>query len=727
MTLISLREHGTSHTGPVAVFDGQEYPMTIGDPFTDKQEARLEWYFEEHLRFPFVEQVRARDAAASITTYGEALFKQVFLSDPRVYGRYVLERNQGIEQLAFEVAGSPEFQHYHWEALKDPELPQPFALHAPFVRRNLQPRPLEAQAKESPTINVLVVTARPAGRTDVGYRTIARPLVETLRQANLPVQVEILRPGTYEALVEKLESVREQHGAGYYHVIHFDVHGALLTYAQLEQGFQSDQLLYQTRYGRADIQAYDSLRAYLFLESERGGPADPVAADELAQLLLAHRIPIAILNACQSGKQVGDRETSLGNQLMQAGLQTVLAMSYSVTVSAAALMMAQLYAHLFERGDLAAAIRRARLELHNRKGRRAYFDQTIDLEDWLLPVVYQNQAQQLKTRALSDGERAARYARLAARYPEPRVAYRFVGRDLDILHIERCLLTRNNLLLLRGMGGAGKTTLLHHLGAWWQTTGLVDQVFYFGYDERAWTRQQILAAIARQLLGEQSSLPPGPEAQEAFLAERLRARRHLLILDNLESITGSHLAIQNTLPATEQQALHDWLRALAGGKTLVLLGSRGGETWLGPGAFGDNVYALPGLDPEAASTLAELVLARQHATQYRADPDLARLLKLLDGYPLALEVVLANLAQQTPAQVLAALQAGLELDNPNAQDKTQSILRCIDYAHGNLAPDAQALLLCLGPFSSVINVNLLEQYTAQLRQQPELAHLPFAR
>jgi DNA repair exonuclease SbcCD ATPase subunit len=34
-----------------------------------------------------------------------------------------------------------------------------------------------------------------------------------------------------------------------------------------------------------------------------------------------------------------------------------------------------------------------------------------------------------------------------------------VGRDLDILQIEKRLLTKRNILLIRGMGGAGKTTL----------------------------------------------------------------------------------------------------------------------------------------------------------------------------------------------------------------------------------------------------------------------------
>jgi hypothetical protein len=217
-------------------------------------------------------------------------------------------------------------------------------------------------------------------------------------------------------------------------------------------------------------------------------------------------------------------------------------------------------------------------------------------------------------------------------------------------------------------------------------------------------------------------------AQQVKLAQRLRAERYLLILDNLESITGRHLAIRHTLPEEEREALREFLSALAGGKTLVLLGSRGGEEWLAPDTFGGNVYDLPGLDPEAASTLAERVLERHGAKKYRQDPDLEKLLKLLDGYPLPIEVVLANLARQTPAEVLAALEAGdVALDKGGAQDKTESILRCIDYSHSNLSPEAQGLLVCLAPFTGVVNTQVLPQYTEALRKQSELAQLPFER
>jgi tetratricopeptide (TPR) repeat protein len=416
---------------------------------------------------------------------------------------------------------------------------------------------------------------------------------------------------------------------------------------------------------------------------------------------------------------------------MQAGAQMVLAMGYSVTVSAAELMMSTLYAELFGGRDLSTALCRARRELYSQKGRRAYFNQTIDLEDWLLPVAYQNREVQLARREFTAQEQAAYYQRKAERYPFPRPQYGFVGRDLDILEIEKRLLQKRNVLLVSGMGGAGKTTLLQHLGAWWQRTHFVDEVFYFGYDERAWTRQQILECMGKKLLsGEEYARfqPMSLEAQQALLAERLRARRHLLMLDNLESITGSHLAIRNTLPREEQEGLRGLLGELVGGLTLVLLGSRSREEWLTEGTFGENVYELPGLDPEAASDLAEEILKRYEVTQYRQEEDFERLLKLLDGYPLPLEVVLANLAQQTPQQVLAALEAGdVGLDRGDTQKKTESIVRCIDYSYSNLSPEGQGLLASLAPFTSVVNQKAMAVYQARLKEQPALAKLDFDR
>src|SRR5260221_634768 len=350
--------------------------------------------------------------------------------------------------------------------------------------------------------------------------------------------------------------------------------------------------------------------------------------------------------------------------------------------------------------------------------------------------VLQNRPVPLTLRELTREENTAYYEHKAEleRTAPPEPSYGFIGRDLDVLRIEKHLLTRpnQNMLLVRGMGGAGKTTLVRHLSAWWRTTGLVERVFYFGYDERAWNRQQILIAIPQQFLDPVVYLrdfqPLSLDAQQSKLAPMLRAHRHLLIVDNLESITGTNLAILHTLDTHEQEALRTFLAALVGGRTLVLLGSRSGETWLAKGTFDNNVYTLPGLDPEAASTLADLILEHYTVTHYRTDKDVQHLLKLLDGFPLALEVVFPNLAHQTPQEVLTALQAGdVDLDTDNPEDKTRSILQCIDYSHSNLSPEAQQLLLCLTPFTSVFWLDVLDNYTKHLKQQPVLSVLAFER
>jgi len=735
MSVIRIQDRpgGTDGSNAIVSFDhGPEYPITISDPFTKDEEQELEWYFEDHLTFPFTNKVRAQHAAASITTYGEALFEQVF-GNRDIYDEYRDILKSGLSNVQIEIAGPAAFHALHWEAMRDPKTQQLLALHATILRKNIQPQNLALSAQPSPTINLLIVTARPSGRRDVGYRTISRPLVEALDSANIPVRVDILRPGTYKALENHLRDSTDQYQEGYYHVIHFDVHGALLPYEQLQQGQQVNRFIFNQRYARQDLQPYEGEKAFLLFESEQEeNKADLVEASELARLLIAHHIPIAILNACQSGKQVGERETSLGSHLVQAGVQFVLAMGYLVTVSAAELLMKTLYEKLFAYAELPVAIRDGRAELYNHKERRAYFDQQIDLEDWLLPVAYQNAPVPLRPREFMLEERNAWFERKAeeAQYRPSAPTYGFVGRDLDILSIERRLLAKRNLLLIRGMGGAGKTTLLKHLAAWWHTTGFVQRVFYFGYDEKAWTLQQIMTTIAQVLYGPRyytDFQPLSPKAQQSMLAQSLRSNNHLLILDNLESITGAQLAIQHTLQPDEQVALRRFLTDLAKGRTLVLLGSRSGEDWLAKGTFDENIYELPGLDPEAASALADRILERNNATKFRQDEYLRKLIKVLDGFPLALEVVLTNLAHQTPTEVLSALQAGDVSVDPksDSQDKTESILRCIDYSHSNLSPEAQQLLLCLAPFTSVIWLDMLDNYTEYLRQQPTLKALPF--
>jgi hypothetical protein len=500
MELIEIREDSGRPGGAMLRIDGFDYPVTVASPFEAEKLEELDWYFEQHLQFPFTGQVRARQARDSIAAYGEALFRQLFASEEAREAYGDLKKRAYPDRLAVAVIGSPAFQGLHWEALKDPKLPRAFALDVPIMRRRTASAPvLEAVAANSPTLNLLVLTARPGEARDVGYRTITRPLVGTLRQAQLRVDVDFVRPGTWQALVERLEATTRDHGAGYYHAVHFDLHGGLLTYeefANQKAPTRADGLTLRGRWGRGEIAPYQGSKAFLCFQPTKDDPSGLGEAKELAELLLKHKIPIAILNACQSGKQVGAEESSLAARLLEAGMQSALGMAWSVTVSAAERLIPKLYGDLFAGRSLASAVLAGRRELAADKARRAAFNETIELEDWLLPVTYQNREPRLSFREFTAEEAVRWYADAAERSPEPVTEYGFFGRDLDVLRIETALLTGRNLLLVQGMGGSGKSTLFKHLAHWWELTGLTERTFSFGWDERAWTRAQIMRELA---------------------------------------------------------------------------------------------------------------------------------------------------------------------------------------------------------------------------------------
>jgi tetratricopeptide (TPR) repeat protein len=702
VTVVRVRQSAAEPDGSfivrVAFDDAAEYEVAVRDPATPGTERLLAWYFEEHLRFPFLDKDLEQQATEQLAEYGRSLFGQV-LAGPSSHD-YRRLRDQSFDGCRLEITGSAPFHLLHWEALRDPDLDAPLAVRLPITRRVERLPSMFELPPERASLNILLVTARPFGRGDVGYRTISRPLLDALRRSSLPVTLDLVRPGTWSALRGHLRAQAERHGTGWYQVAHFDLHGGFSEFAELQEQRDKGRYLFGV-----PVQPFEGRQPFLFFETAAEDKAAPVPARAIASLLAEHRIPVAVLNACQSAMQTGS-EASLAQHLVRAGVPVAVGMAYSVTVSAAALAMPVLYDRLTRGADPVAALHAARQALHDDASRQVYFDQQLHLQDWVLPVGFCQQPVQLRLRPMDDAEQTAFFQREADVGDDPEPEYGFVGRDLDMQALERRLLTGKdaNELLIQGMAGAGKSTLLRHLAWWWHRTSLVEQVFVFSYEDRAWTASQIIREIRTKLLGPveqaRADTMPGP-AQLEQLAQLLRATRHLLILDNAESITATPAAIPHALEPAEQAQIHTLLSRLRGGQTLVLIGSREAEAWLAPGSFGENTYPLPSLDPQAASTLVDRILRRHEGTRWLHDQTerqaLDDLVELLGGYPLPMTVVLPVLAATAPSQVLAELKAG-----GSAADPTETITRAIEYSHGKLDPALQDALLLLAPFTAVI-------------------------
>lgn len=727
MNAIILAEDGRPSEGEFEVtvrFEGGgEYPVKLENPLVEDPsgEALLAWYFEEHLRYPFLDRDRERDAVALLKAYGERLFTQVFEADKDCSHEFQRMRQAGFDDLRLEVVGKVDFHRLHWEALRAEEPGTPLGARVPIMRKVEDVKVGFDVAPQGPVLNVLVVTARPHGQRDVGYRTISRPLLDSLRKARVPVSVDLVRPGSWRALEKHLREVTDQKGSGWYRIVHFDVHGAVTSVDELRSAGEDEYLL--TPDSSLDPAAED---AYLFFETDKPGVAQPVSTAKVANLLVEHRVPVAVMNACQSAMLSSGSEASLAQRLAEAGVPVSVGMAYSVTVTAAEKMMPVVYQRLAEGAEIVSAIHTGRRELFDVRGRRAYFDQHLDLEDWVLPVVFSQRPVELQPQAADPEQTIDIYKKKAGLVPEPKPEYGFVGRDLDVQAIERVLLSEgaHNELLIAGMAGAGKSTLLAHLAWWWQATGLVDRVFNFSYESRAWTVDQILQTIIAELLeGHEQALAQSlpAEAQLERVAALLQGDRHLLVLDNAESITAAPASIPHSLPEAERERLRLFLSRLGGGKTLVLVGSRGQEQWLADDSFGSNTYELGGLDPQAASILQERIITRHGGRLPDNDDErkaLEELVAILGGYPLALTVVLPEIARTPPSAVLAELKRGGE-----GADPAKIIQQAVEFSHGRLDPTTQNSLLVLAPFTGVVPTMGLGFYAELLAKQNAVAQL----
>jgi hypothetical protein len=127
MTVIRVAENDRNGDGScravLSFGDDAEYEITVASPADTAAESELAWYYQEHLKFPFLDSDREQAARDRITTYGRDLFSQVF--GGAAHYDYRRLRDTSFDGCRLEVTGSAKFHALHWEALRDPDLPDP--------------------------------------------------------------------------------------------------------------------------------------------------------------------------------------------------------------------------------------------------------------------------------------------------------------------------------------------------------------------------------------------------------------------------------------------------------------------------------------------------------------------------------------------------------------------------------------------------------------------------
>jgi predicted ATPase/Tfp pilus assembly protein PilF len=247
-----------------------------------------------------------------------------------------------------------------------------------------------------------------------------------------------------------------------------------------------------------------------------------------------------------------------------------------------------------------------------------------------------------------------------------------VGRGEDLSAIARHFDERARLLTLLGPAGTGKTRLALRYGH--GALGNWPGGIWFCDLSDATTLDGVLYATA-SALGVRLTAGDGA----AQLIEAIAARgRCLVVLDNFEQVV--------------QHAGATVARWVEAHDAAFMVTSR--ERLHVPGEVVQSVEPLP-IDGPAV----DLFVARARAVRHDFAPDaaerhvIARVVKMLDGLPLAIELAAARIALLSPAQLLERLRDRFRLLAGRRGVSRQSTLRAaIDWSWQLLAPWEQAAL-----------------------------------
>ncbi|RYP68696.1 hypothetical protein DL770_008396 [Monosporascus sp. CRB-9-2] len=503
---ISARQHTKVHPGQnsarwrVSITTGNP-PSTslrvLETPINTSEQSECRWYIEEFVTKSPYSVGRAHKVEETIREYGSSLLRNLDLA--RIVNNHFPEASNTKVSLTIlvrdeEALGNSVLQH-HWELLEDASLwkrdievtVKRVTYSTAAVDGFFETKDVTSASKDEKTgvrtINGLLVIARDLSR-DLSSTDDIRPdlalniltqLQDGMVKKKFPLRLnlQVVRPGSLSALEKHLSDTAERYGKGYFHFIHFDLHGAVLSRPL-------------AHWLAEDPNADGSPTAYLLFNDSNLDVLKTKGekAERAARLLGRHDIPVVVLNACESAIATAGDGVNIAKLFTQSGVKNVLAMSFKVTSSAAEVFLRAFYHSLFINGTpFSEASRRGREAMRQYPSRQARLGLRRDLIDHFVPVMYCSGGD-----ALFASPAAIRATKAFPLVIDPAVSsmsmdeHLLTGRDFDQLRLERQLLA-NRTIYVSGRPGVGKTALLQQACRTWTRTSFVEFSVYLDISE----------------------------------------------------------------------------------------------------------------------------------------------------------------------------------------------------------------------------------------------------
>ena len=517
--------------------------IRLPQPYRDDHIEDLRWYLESFIPRDSFDIQKANLMASYLEDIGTQLHLHVGL--PLLN---TLLRDADVAKSTFNIeinirqTSEQQGQRIHniyWELLEDPKLWLPVNVNA-LVRRHIAApvnvvarkslnRPLQQSGYTAQSdINILLVLARDCSedsedaQTDLAYQHLLNAKSQMEKTSSFRhLNLHIVRPGSFPAFKKHLE----EHGRGFYQVVHFDLHGRVARRKGIKESF-----------------------LYFASAAASSKKLTPVSSKAVAEVLASHGSQIAVLNACDSARSGLETDANLAGVFVSAGVINVLAMSHRLLESAANSFMKSFYhSFLIEAQPFSIAAASARAVLRANPMRTTRFRSSEPLSDWIIPVVYTSGQDVILADQVESG--------CTTEHPMPAldddegITEFVVGRGGDILLVDR-LVVEHSCIMILGSPGVGKSALVEELCCLWRQTSSFTFIIYINVREQnVRSRADLVERIAASILAHQSTkdatgatqltLRVGtPKEKDAAVLSEIYSKPTVLILDGIRD--GHH-------------------------------------------------------------------------------------------------------------------------------------------------------------------------------------------
>ena len=697
-------------------------------PLGPLEKEELSWYLERYWQWPVgVFKERAAKVEAELQVWGQRVFESFAITSSAAFSawqhakgkhRFVVLvdpdplEGSSQEQEADTREAAAWLLSLPWELAHDGGRYLFQGAQGVSVLRSLTNRKPREVLATNPPIRILLVNPRPEDESTAyfDHRSSALPLVEAIANLGDLATLKVLTPPTFAALDQELQQAQE---AGEpYHVVHFDGHGVYNR--QIGLGglcFEHPEDTHEPENRRAEI--VDSAR--------------------FAAVLAGHRIPLFVLDACQTAQAEMNPTASVAAALLNQGVASVVAMSYSVLVATARRFVQAFYGALVLGQRVGAALLAGQRELKNNRWRAKIMGAgDLYLDDWFVPVLFQEHKDpQLITALPSDTAQqlqAKRRKLSLGKLPDP-PEHTFIGRSRELLKIERLLADRRYVLLL-GEGGEGKTAIAVELAHWLVANEVFQRAAFVSVEEHSDVRT-ILDTLGGQLVpGYSVAHYSGDLLKEALqpVERALGDHATIIVVDNMESLLpfGSPASLPAEgagkdagdpkgiyEPEILQGVLQLCRRLLEVPGTKLIFTSR--QVLPAPFDMRGNVVKIGRLLKSEAIELVGSVMAAQGLTPPKSDAgdtpaEINNLVEAVNCHARSLVLLapeLSRLGVKTTTTELRRLMAELHKRYPDNRER--SLFASIELSLRRLSPQTREQIMILGVFQGGVHLIVLGQ------------------